>query len=54
MENEKIKVVISNGIPDETKYIKLTPEQVRLLEWLFDEGLLYGYEIKTDVQFESI
>ena len=54
MEDERIKVVIFNGISDETRFVKLTPEQVKFLEWLQDEGFLYGYSFETNVQFESI
>ena len=54
MENEKIKVVISDMGLNEVVFIELTPEQVKLLEWLESYGYLDDYNIQTGVRFESI
>ena len=54
MENEKIKVVIFAYGSSNVTLIELTPEQVKLIEWLDSYGFLDDYDIRTDVQFESI
>ena len=54
MEDEKIKVVIFAYEPSMVTLIELTPEQVKLLEWLDSYGFLDDYDIRTDVRFESI
>ena len=54
IKNEKINVIIASGGLQEVEFLKLTPEQVKLLNWLESNGYLYDYHIETDIQFESI
>ena len=55
MENERVNVIILDRTNDgEPRYLKLTPDQLNLLKWLDEEGMLWDYIIKTDFEFETI
>lgn len=54
MKDERIEVILYNGEPENSSYIKLTPEQLKFLEWLDNKGFLYCSGFDTDIQFEPI